>query len=207
MSATGTSCFYKGFFTAAEEHLLKGIDLCERIQLPTFLTIAHQGLGSTYFETGDYDKSQTHYQKAILLRHQTAVFPSCVNLNKMALARVLLAAGEADLDVPSLEQLLRTNRLTLLQGTMTRHLADILFHLGETHFAEAESWLHAAILDHEQTGMKWDLARDYMVFAQFLKSQGRVAEETDYFDKSLLLFNECGAEGWCSRIVAGCAEG
>jgi tetratricopeptide (TPR) repeat protein len=203
----GTSCFYKGFFTAAEEHLLKGIDLCERIQLPTWLTIGHQGLGNTYFETGNYGESQAHYQKAILLRQKTAIFPSCVNLNKMALARVLLAAGRADLDVPSLEQLLRTNRLRLLQGTMRRYLADILFHLDETHFAVAESWLHAAILDHQEMEMKWDLACDYKVFAEFFKMQGRAAEEKDYFDKSLLLFNECGAEGWRRRIGIGRAEG
>ncbi len=39
-----------------------------------------------------------------------------------------------------------------------------------------------------------------------MKSQGRAAEAGDYLDKSLLLFGECGAEGWCSRIKAGCAE-
>ncbi len=32
----GISCFYKGFFAAAEDHTLKGVDLCERIQLHSF---------------------------------------------------------------------------------------------------------------------------------------------------------------------------
>ena len=90
---------------------------------------------------------------------------------------------------------------------MACHLADILLHLGKAHFAEAESWLRAAIVSHEQLGMKWDLASDHMVFAQLLKLQDRAAEEKDCLHKSSLLFSECGAEGWCRRIETGCAEG
>ncbi len=74
------------------------------------------------------------------------------------------------------------------------------FIWAETDCAEAESWLQAAILSHEQLGMKWDLASDYMIFAQFLKLQGRACRGEGLFDKSLTLFNDCGAEGWCRRI-------
>ena len=184
----GISCFYKGFFAAAEEHLLKGIDLCERTQLHSFAAIGHQALGYVYFETGDYDKSQTHYQKAIQFRQKTGIFPSCINLNKMALARAALAAGKTDLDIPSLAQLLKTNKSKLYHGRMACHLADILFHLGETHFAEAESWLQAAILNHEQLGMKWDLASDYMIFAQLLKLQGRDGRGERLFEQGSVAF-------------------
>ncbi|MBI4963822.1 MAG: AAA family ATPase [Desulfomonile tiedjei] len=203
----GLSCFYKGFFTAAEEHLLKGIDLSERIQLNSFLAIGHQGLGYAYFEIGDYKKSRTHYRQAILFRQRVGIYPSCVNLNKMALARAARAAGEREFDLPSLVQLLRSNKSRLYYGRMARHLADILFHLGEPHFAEAESWIQAAIVSHEELEMKWDLASDYMVFGQFLKMQGRAAEGKECLLKSLLLFKECGAEGWHRRIETGCAEG
>jgi class 3 adenylate cyclase/tetratricopeptide (TPR) repeat protein len=199
----GVSCFYKGFFTAAEEHLLKGIELYEQHPVPA---IGHQFLGYTYFEKGDYKKSQAHYQKAIWFRQQTGVLPSCVNLNKMALARAVAAAGGTDLDIPSLEQLLRNTKAKLYYGTMARHLAEILFHLGEAHFEEAESWLQTAILNHEEGGMKWDLASDCMVFAQFLKLQGRPEEERNYLTKALLLFSHCGAEGWCRRIETGCTQ-
>jgi class 3 adenylate cyclase/tetratricopeptide (TPR) repeat protein len=202
----GISFFYKGVFTAAEEHLLKGIELCDRIQLHSFSAIAHQSLGYAYFEMGDYDKSQTHHQKAILARQLSGIFPSCINLNKMAQSRAALAAGETHWDIPSLEQLVRTNKLKLYHGIMARLLAGILIHLGEAHFAEAESLFQAAILSHEQLGMKWDLASDYMTFAQFLKLQGRAAGAEDYLSKALLLFDECGAEGWCRKIETGCVE-
>ncbi len=115
----GISFFYKGFFTEAEEHLLKGIDLCERIQLLTWLTNGHHGLGHTYFQTGDYPLSQTHYQKAILLRERNGMFPSCLSLDKMALARTALAAGQIDLDVPSLVQLLKSNKSNLYYGIIS----------------------------------------------------------------------------------------
>ena len=124
----------------------------------------------------------------------------------MALARAVLAAGQTDLDIPSLVQLLKTNKSKLYYGMMACHLADILFHLGKTHFEKAESWLQEAILNHEQRGMKWDLARDWMVFAEFLKLQGRSEEEKDYLTKALRLFSQCGAEGWCRKIETGCTQ-
>ncbi len=71
---------------------------------------------------------------------------------------------------------------------------------------DAEMWVHEAILNHEKTGMKWDLARDYMVFAEFLKLQGRLDEEKDYLTKAMCLFSQCGAEGWCRKIETGYRE-
>ncbi|HTY21907.1 MAG TPA: tetratricopeptide repeat protein, partial [Desulfomonilaceae bacterium] len=200
----GISCFYKGFFAAAEEHLLKGIELYEHHPVPA---IGHQALGYTYFETGDYKKARTHHEKAIWYREQAGVLTSCVKLNKMALARAVQADGGKDPDIPSLVQLLRDTKFKLYYGTMARHLAEILFHLGEAHFAEAESWLQAAILNHEGGGMKWDLASDCMVFVQFLKLQGRLEEEKDYLTRALLLFSECGAQGWCRKIETDSAQG
>jgi len=203
----GVSCFYKGYFTESIEHLLKAIDLCESIQSLSFSAVAHQALGYVYFETGDYKKSQTHHQQSIMIRQQSRQVPSCVNQNKIALARALQAAGSTDLDMPLLVQLLKASKVKSYYGIMARHIGDILFHLGEAHFPEAEFWLQEAISHHEQQQMKWDLARDYVVFAQFLRSQGRTAGGKTYLDRSLALFNECGAEGWCRVVEAGWVQG
>jgi class 3 adenylate cyclase/tetratricopeptide (TPR) repeat protein len=199
----GVSCFYKGFFTAAEQHLLQGIDLYEHMPVPA---IGHQGLGYIYFEKGEFKKSRAHFRKAILFRELTGLLPSCVNLNKVALARSDLADGKTDLDVQSLVQLVRYTKSKLYYGTMARHLAEILFHQGEAHFKEAESWLQTAILNHEEGGMKWDLASDYVALAQFRKLQGWRGEEKDYLTEALLLFSKCGAEGWSRRIETGVAQ-
>jgi class 3 adenylate cyclase/tetratricopeptide (TPR) repeat protein len=193
----GVSCFYKGFFEEAEQHLLKGIDLYEHHPVPA---IGHQALGYLYFEKGDFKKSQTHYRKAILFREQTGVLPSRVNLNKVALARTDQVAGQTDLDIQSLVQLVRETKPKLYHGTMARHLAEILFHKGEAHFKEAESWLQIAILNHEEGGMKWDLASDYMVLAQLMKLEDRPPEDKDYSHESSLLFTECGADGWVTSV-------
>jgi hypothetical protein len=127
-------------------------------------------------------------------------------MNKIALARVACVARGTDLDMAALEQLVRSNRVRMYYGIMARHLGEIFYHQGTAHFEEAESWLQAGILHHEQHGMKWDLARDYLVLAQFRKLQGRALEEKNYLAKSLALFNECGAEGWCRRLEEGKAE-
>jgi hypothetical protein len=54
--------------------------------------------------------------------------------------------------------------------------------------------------------MNWDLANDYLASAQFLKLQGREAEEKEDLRKAGLLFEACGAEGW-SRKIKGCYTG
>jgi hypothetical protein len=72
--------------------------------------------------------------------------------------------------------------------------------MGEDYFAEAESYIQGAIIDHERLGMKWDLAHDYLVLGQSLKSTGRGAEATGFLDKAWSLFNDCGANGWHQRI-------
>jgi hypothetical protein len=74
-------------------------------------------------------------------------------------------------------------------------------HLGQTNFPEAESLIRAAILHHEQLGMKWDLAYDYLASSQFLKLQGREAEEKEDLRKAALLFEACGAEEWSRKIL------
>lgn len=57
-------------------------------------------------------------------------------------------------------KILKTFKSRLYIGAMAR-LADILFRMGEDYFAEAESWIRAAIVDYERLGMKWDLASNY----------------------------------------------
>lgn len=196
----GISCFYKGFFAEAEEHLLHGIGLCERIHLNSFSPVAHQGLGCTYFETGAYDKSKEHHRKAILLRQKTGIFPSCAKLNEVALARAALARGETDLDLASLRELIKTVKSKPYSGSMARYLADIFFRMGGDYFAEAESCIRTAIVNHERLGMKWDWASDNLLLGQSLKSTGRGAEATGFLNKAWSLFNDCGADGWCQRI-------
>lgn len=196
----GISCFYKGIFVEAEERLLKGIELCERIHLNSFSPVAHQGLGFTYFETGAYDKSQEHHRKAMLLRQKTGIFPSCAKLNEMALARAAFAKGETDPGLPSLRKLLTSVESKLYRGTMARHFADILFHMGGNYFAEGESCIQKAIIDHERLGMKWDLASDYLLLGQSLASTGRAVEATGFLNRAWSLFNDCGADGWGQRV-------
>ncbi len=197
----GISFYYKGLFKEAQEHLLKGLDLCERIQLHSFLAIAHQALGYVFFETGDYKNSQINYCQAIKVRQKTGVFPSCVNLNKVALARADLAAGSTDVDISSLAELLRSNKLKLYDGAIARHLAEIAYQSGQVSFEEAQLWLQTAISHHEQRGMNWDLANDYVALAQLLKLQGREAEEKEHLRKAGLLFEACGAEAWSRKLL------
>ena len=74
----GYSCYCKGFLERAEEHLLKGIDFCESVNLRSYVLLGHHWLGHTYFDMGEYGKSQDCFEKAILrlAQEQETVFPS-----------------------------------------------------------------------------------------------------------------------------------
>jgi hypothetical protein len=69
-------------------------------------------------------------------------------------------------------------------GATARCLADILFRMGDDHFAETESGIQAAIINHERLDMKWDLAHNYLVLGQLLKSTERWAEATGFLNKA-----------------------
>jgi tetratricopeptide (TPR) repeat protein len=63
-------------FEEAGNYLLEDLRFSENINLLSLGVLPHQWLGYSYFEMGDYEKSQEHYEKAIHLREMAGTFPS-----------------------------------------------------------------------------------------------------------------------------------
>jgi len=191
----GQSYYYKGFLEEAEQHLLKGADLSERINFFSFHGFANWCLGDTYFEIGEYQKAKDHYCKGILsLEHRC--LPSFVNLIRIALARTKVMNNEKDIDLKLLYTYEAENKLKFLDGWMPRYIGEILLNIDDQHISEAEEWIYKAIEADTQNGTMWELGRDYALYAELFKRKGDQPKATENLNKAIEILTECGADGW-----------
>jgi class 3 adenylate cyclase/tetratricopeptide (TPR) repeat protein len=196
----GICCYGKGFFGKATEHLLKGVDFCERINFFNWNSLAEQALGDICFEIGEYQKSKEHYSKAISLLENAAFWPSVINLNKMALARTEAVDGEKDIDLESLYEYVAANKMKSCEGMMARYISVILLNIDDKHISDAEDWVKKAIKADERNGMIWHLGRDYAFYAEMLGRKGNQAKADKTLKKAIKIFKECGADGWVEKF-------
>jgi hypothetical protein len=54
--------------------------------------------------------------------------------------------------------------------------------------------------------MKWNLARDYELYADFFKKKGDIPKASEQLTKAIDIFRECGADGWVTRTEKALAE-
>lgn len=195
----GISCFYRGLLAEAEKYLLQGAAFSERTNLFSYLALAHQWLGHTYFEMEKYGKSKDSYGQAIYLREQSGLFPSSMNLNKIAVARVQALNREKEIDFASLKRYVSENKVKLHDGPMARYISEVLLHTGGEYLKDAGSWIQQAMETDRQNGLMWDLGRDYAVYAALWKRKGGRSKAKENLDKAREIFRECGAEGWAEK--------
>jgi len=195
----GISCFYRGFLREAEKNLFKGVEFSERIKLYSFSALAHQWLATTYFHTGEYQKSGEHFSRAIELRELTKLFPSSVHFNRVALARTETKSENKGIDLEPLYRCARENRLKLHDGSIARYIGEILLSRNDRELHEAENWIKRAINLHREYGMMWDLGVDHGVYAQLLRRSGSHREAEENRNKSKQLLKQCGAPRWIQK--------
>jgi len=47
--------------------------------------------------------------------------------------------------------------------------------------------------------MRWNLARDYALYADLFKRKGDIPKAKENLNKSIEIFKECGADGWVDK--------
>ena len=82
---------------------------------------------------------------------------------------------------------------------MARDIAEILLRIDTDHFAEVEEWIRKAIEAHAQNGMKWQLACDHAVYADFFCRKFDNKNARENFRKAIALFKDCAANGWAEK--------
>jgi len=196
----GISCFCKGYFEDAETYLLRGSELCEKIKLLSFGAIANQYLADLYYCLCKYHDSVNAYQKAICLREISKIIPSSINYNKIAMIRSEVLHDNKYVDLNTLYNFVQKNKLRLYDGNIARYVGEIILNINDDRLNEAKEWITRAIEIHKKCGMMWHLAKDYLLYAQFLK---RCCQESSALENLYVanqIFKECGADGWSIKV-------
>ena len=195
-SSFGLSCLMKGFPKKAEPNLLEAVKLNAKIKQAGWGPIAYYSLGETYFAKGDFNEAQHFYSKAILLLENHKIMPSLVIVLKLRIVLSKVLTNHLDVQLESLVQLSKNNKVKIYDGMISNSICDILMNLGSQHIPEAEKWINLAVEKDKENGCNWWLARDYVVYAELFKRKGDDMGAKQMLINAVNIFKECGADGW-----------
>ncbi len=202
----GISCFGKGDFPQAREHLSMGIHFCEKIDAFFWDAFARIFLGEICFENGEYESAENHHEKAIWLLKQIKGGPSWANFNRIALnlAKVMIHANGVHPE--SLYDYASGIKAKIFEGWASRYVAKILLNIDDKHMSEAQDWLEKAIAADRRNGMTFHVGRDFALHSELCKKQGDQAKAKDNLRKAIEIYKACGADGWVSRAERKLAD-
>ena len=198
-SLHGCSCYLKGNFEEAEKHLLKGVELNEKISFFMCNAYAHLYLGNTYFATLDYKKAENHYEEVITILEQSKCLRSANNLVKIRLALTRMIKNGTDIDLGPYYKFAASNKLKVNDGCVRRHIGEILLNINDQQISDAQYWIEEAIDIDSKNGTRWDLGKDYVVYGRFFKKKGSQQKAKENLSKAIEIFVECGADGWVDK--------
>lgn len=156
-------------------------------------------LGEIYFDFGDYEKSKGYYKQSISLIKSNMVLPSWSNLYKICLAKARVKNNEKGIDLESLHKHATKNKVEQFNGIIHRCIAEILLNIDDQHLTKAENWIKKAIEADKRNGMKWNVARDYVTYAEICKQEGEKEKAVKNLSKAIDIFEECGADVWVEK--------
>jgi len=195
----GFAGWTKGFLDEAEQHLLKGADYCDRINLLAWAGVAYGSLGRVYYDKGEYQKSQDYHNKAISVMKRGRISPSFVNYNRVGLARAKVMSNEKDIDLKDIFESYHANRQKVIAGAMAEHIGEILLNIDDRHMDEAEGWVKKAIEADESNSLRLYLGLDYASYAELLRRKGDLPGAREKLNTAIEIYRECGADGWLKK--------
>jgi tetratricopeptide (TPR) repeat protein len=198
-TAHGISCYAKGFFEKSIEHLLKAVDIHERMKTFAWNAIANGFLGSVYFEIGQHQKGQDHYSRASVLIESISLMPSWIKLTKIAVERGRARNRDEDINVNALCDYAQGIHVESYDGWIKRYVAEALADVGKEHISDAVHWIEKAIEADRTNGMMFHLGQDYACYADLLKRKGDITKAKENLTKAIEIYKGCGADGWVDK--------
>ncbi|MFC1896383.1 hypothetical protein ACFL0Q_06950 [Thermodesulfobacteriota bacterium] len=195
----GFVCYFKGFHNEAERHLLSAFNDAERIGLSVLASMCSEILGDAYHALGQSEEPRRWYSKGISLGERHKTHPWLTNLCRMKLAREAFAEDDRDIDIGKIIEYRKGIKVKSIEGQSARVVADILMNLHDPHWSEAKDWIKRAIEADKNNGMRWELGRDYALYAELFKRKGDLPKAREQLTKAIDIMKECGADGWVTR--------
>ena len=195
----GTSCYYRGDYQEAEDHLVKGISFCEKTTHFTWGAWAAAFMGDMYFDLEKYEKAQEAYRKALKILGDKKFSPSWITLLNVAILRARVLHGEGEGPSDELSKSFTANKNRGFSGWIAQYIAEILLHRAPPAIQEAEAWAKKSLALHQENGMRLLLGRDYLLQAELTKRQGKLEIAKEYLNQAVNVFQECGANGYLQK--------
>lgn len=202
----GTALYYRGMFDEAEKTLLEGLAFCEKTSHVAWGFYTANNLGCLYFDKGEYVKAQAYYHKALTIAGGAKFLPSWIKVNKICLANARIHNQDKDINLGDVFEYSKNIKLKVCEGIMARNIGDILLHMDDDHLSDSEAWFQKAIEADSRNGMRWHLANDHAVYADWFKKKGDIQGAKEQITKAIDLFRECNADGWVTRTEKTLAE-
>jgi predicted ATPase/class 3 adenylate cyclase len=197
--AFGWSCFYKGYFEEAKKHLVKTIDFAERLGILTTALTTDFYLGHTYIAMGKYKTAQKQFERAIALLHIANLWPSFVNLAKVAIVQAKVMNNEKNVNLDDIFKCHEDNRFMAQKGFIQSCIGEILLNTDDKYLPEAEGWINKAIESHKKYSMMWYFAKDLALYAELFKRKTDLPKARENLGKAIEIFKECDADGWVEK--------
>jgi len=201
----GVSCFLKGFIDEAERHLINGANYCQKIDYASGF-LANQYLGMIYLEKKQYRKSQDCFTEAISILENRGAWNSVAHLNKIALTFIKTKQHEKDINIELLYRYMDENKIKALEGPMALWISQIFLNVDEPDIQNSENWLQKAIGADQKNGQRWNLSKDYIIYAELFKRKNENVEAKKCLSQAIELYQECGADGWVKKYKKELAE-
>jgi tetratricopeptide (TPR) repeat protein len=192
----GTALYYKGLFDDAEKCILEGLPLCEKNSMVTYVGWASYHMGWMYFSMGEYKKAKEYFDKGVSLAEKNKQFSSWVIVGKASSAMAREYDNERDINISEIVESSKNIKLKVCEGWVERCIGHILLHMGGDHLTDAEIWIKNTIDASTRKGMRWWLAADHALYADWFKKKGDIQAAKEQLIKAIDLFRECGADGW-----------
>jgi len=71
--------------------------------------------------------------------------------------------------------------------------------IDDRHMPEAENWIQKAIEADQRNGMRFNLEKDYALYAEWFKRKGDRLKAREILGKAIEILKECGADGWVEK--------
>ena len=164
-------------------------------------------MGENFIARGDYEKANFYFEKAkSLLVKSRSFFPSLINRWKVSIAKTKLLNNENDINLSEVFEVYNSNTIKIFQGWIAKDIGEMLLRIDGENRAEAENWIMKAAEANEQNGLRWHLARDYALYAEFFKRTGDFLKAREKLEKAIAIFKKCGADGWVAKYENGLAS-
>ena len=124
----------------------------------------------------------------------------------MSIAKVKLSNNENDIRMSEIFEIYNSNTIKICKGWIAKDIGEMQLRIDDENSEETENWIIKAVAVDEQNGLKWHLACDYALYAEFFQRKGDLSQAREKLGKSIDIFKKCGADGWVEKYEKGLAS-